>query len=120
VDRKNSNKNILVILEVIIVLFLFIMAFQYQYYARLHPEYFIYTENQLLDVDKPYLKPCDYNYICKEEWVTGREPYIKTVAPTLYWVISNNGKLTLFLLAYFIVTQHKNIFSLWKRIKRHL
>jgi len=118
--KNNKNPFEIVLLVIDITLFLFILAFALinMAYYNMNPEYYRYNDQSIHEVIEPRLIPCDPGtYICQEKWLVGREPYIKVVNPTLYWVLNNEGKLVLFLLAYFISTQRKKILRICRKVR---
>jgi len=121
--KKNNKKpSEIVFLTIDITFFLFILAFALinMAYYNMNPEYYRYNAQSIHEVIEPRLIPCDPGtYICQEKWLVGREPYIKVVNPTLYWVLNNEGNLVLFLLAYFIATQRNKILSIYRKLREH-
>lgn len=118
--KNNKKPSEIVFLTIDIVFFLFILGFaliNIAYY-NMNPEYYRYNEQSVHEVIEPRLIPCDPgDYICEEKWEVGRQPYIKVVNPTLYWVITNEGNLILFLLTYFIATQRKKILKIYRKVR---
>ena len=105
-----------------ILLLLFFLAFQLIniLYVNYYPAYFQYDPEALVDYKEPELLPCkDGLYICEERWAVGREPYIKQELPVLYWILSNQNMLLAAYIFYFIGTQHKKLYRIFKKVVKN-
>ncbi|MEX1384433.1 hypothetical protein [Lutibacter sp.] len=122
-NQKNYIINrTLLCFELVFYLFVLFFFLELMYISNYYPQYLKYNPNQVLNIDEPVLKDCKEGfYICEEEWIYPKEPYLKVKYPILYWLINNQINIAVVYGIYFLLTQGKKfkriLINIFKKVK---